>query len=104
MVLLEPHVLSLIVTLLGTLGLTEPIKRAVRSTRTTRDDWLPRVLAVGIGAGLGHMLWPQDTNVPGGVIGAIIGMFATTAYAVLVAGIRIKWPGVADAITGSKEE
>ena len=100
--LLEPHLLALLVSLVGTWGVTEIVKRWARSTVSKRDDWTPRAVAVLAGLGFGSATWPPDTTVEPWVFGLALGFSATTAHWALMAVIRWRWPEVARALTGRR--
>lgn len=102
--LLEPHVLAVIVSLLVVWGATEYIKRLVRRTTSKRDDWMPRGLGLVLGLGIGSLIWPNDTDVEPWIFGLMIGLIAPTAYWAMIAVIRWKWPDLAKLLTGRGAE
>lgn len=100
-ILLEPHVIAAVLTFLATIGVTEVIKRLVRSTATKKDDWLPPVLALLVGTAIGSATWPKDTEVEPAIFGFVMGISATVLYKFVIAVIRWKWPELAGKLTGS---
>jgi hypothetical protein len=102
-ILLEPHVLAVIITFLATIGVTEAIKRWVRSTATKKDDWLPPVLALLVGTAIGSASWPKDTEVEPAIFGFMMGVSATMIYKLVIAAVRWKWPELAEKLTGSDD-
>ena len=98
--MLEPHTLALLVSLLGTWGATELVKRAFRRGTAGRNDWTPRAVAVIVGTGFGAATWPRDTEVEPWVFGLAVGLAAPLAYWALAAVLKWKWPALAKLLTG----
>ena len=106
-ILLEPHVLAVVISLLATWGATEFVKRAVRSHLDRkpydgRYDLVPPLLGFAIGTVIGTFSWPKDTEVEPIVFGITIGISAPMIYGAVVKLIRWRWPELANKITGSK--
>lgn len=100
--LLEPHVLAVVISLLAVWGATEYVKRWVRETTSTKDDWLPRVIALLIGIAVGSYAWPTDTEVEPWLFGFTIGISAPLLYKLTIVVVRWKWPELAKWMTGSE--
>mgnify|MGYP003423010176 CR=1 FL=1 len=102
-ILLEPHILAVVISLLATWGATELVKRVVRRyLQGDQHDLIPPLLGFIIGTIIGTYSWPRDTEVEPIIFGVAIGLAAPLLYSLVIMFIRRRWPVLANRVTGSR--
>jgi len=103
-VVLEPHILAVVVTLLAVWSVTEIAKRSARKLFSFDNYWFPRGTALLTGMLVGGMSWPKDTEVEPILFGGVIGVSAALIHHMFLSILKWKWPDLASKISGTEKE